>query len=191
MHPKIDPYIDQLQQWKEETRQLRDILLDCDLEEDFKWGKPCYCYEQQNIVVIQGFKSYFALLFLKGALLDDPEKVLQKTGPNTEVGRQMRFENVKTIKAMEMTIRSYINEAKKKAHLKVESKPASTIDYPDELLTAFTKDADFKKAFEALTSGRQKSYLLYFSGAKQAKTRSSRIEKCKGKVIEGKGHNER
>ncbi|HZV34162.1 MAG TPA: YdeI/OmpD-associated family protein, partial [Verrucomicrobiae bacterium] len=168
------------------------ILLGCGLDEELKWGKPCYAFEGGNVVVIQGFKACCALLFFKGALLKDPNHVLVKTGENTIVGRQMRFTNVQQIRELEPVVRAYIQEAIEieKAGLKVDVEKSAAPKIPEELKSKFAENAALKKAFEALTPGRQRGYIFYFSGAKQSKTRESRIEKCMPQILKGKGFNE-
>ncbi|MFT3934837.1 MAG: YdeI/OmpD-associated family protein [Chitinophagaceae bacterium] len=191
MNPKVDAYLNKASQWKDIMKQLQMIALDCGLDEDLKWGKPCYSYQQHNLIVIQGFKAYCALLFFKGVLLKDADKVLVKTGENTKVGRQLRFDNVKEVQKLERTIKAYIYEAIEieKAGLKVsvEAKKAAV---PKEFQDAMKKKPAVKKAFEALTPGRQRAYLIFFANAKQTATREARIEKCLPQIMKGKGLNE-
>lgn len=162
---------------------------DCNVEEELKWGKPCYTFEGKNIAIIQGFKAYAALLFFKGVLLKDPDSILIKTGENTEVGRQLRFTDVQTISDMEPSIRSYIAEAIEieKAGLKLPPKKQTEIAVPEELQAKLAEDPAFKTAFEGLTPGRQRAYIRHFAEAKQAKTRIARIEKYAPKILAGKG----
>lgn len=190
MNPKVDAYISKISQWKEETEQLREILLDCGLTEELKWSKPAYLYNDSIVVVIQAFKAYFALLFYKGALLKDPENLLIKMGENTSVGRQMRFKNVADIKSKEKVLKDYIKEAIgiEKSGLKVEAKPQPM---PEELKQKLAMNPALKTAFESLTPGRQRGYNIYFSQAKQSETRVSRIEKCIPDILNGKGLNDR
>jgi len=190
MNPKVDAYINKISQWKEETEQLREILLDCGLTEELKWSKPAYLYNDSIVVVIQAFKSYFALLFYKGVLLQDPDKLLVRMGDNTKVGRQMRFDNVKDIHTKKKSIKAYIKEAitLEKKGLKVTSQPKAM---PKELEQKLATDPTLKKAFESLTPGRQRGYNIYFSQAKQSQTRVARIEKCTPKIMNGKGLNDR
>ncbi len=185
---KIDAYLGRIQQWREETAALRKIMLDCGLAEDMKWGKPCYAFEGGNVAVIQGFKAYCALLFFKGVLLPDPDGILVKTGENTVVGRQIRFTDARKIEAMERVLKKYIRAAiaVEKAGLKVETDKAK-VSIPAELERAFEKSRTFKAAFESLTPGRQRGYLFHFSGAKQSKTRESRIEKWREQILQGRG----
>jgi len=190
--PQVDIYIGKLKKWQEETEQLRSILLGCGLTEDLKWGKPCYSHEENNIAIIQGFKEYFALLFFKGVLLKDPKSVLVKTGENTHVGRQLRFSNVGEIVKMKAVVKAYVHEAVEieKAGLKVAPKKTFELAVPEEFQLRLKKDATLKAAFNALTPGRQKGYIFYFSQAKQSQTRAARIEKCISQILEGKGLNE-
>jgi uncharacterized protein YdeI (YjbR/CyaY-like superfamily) len=192
MNPEVDAYLSELTQWRDESEKLRKIILGTELTEELKWGKPCYKYGNTNLVIIQGFKDYCALLFFKGVLLSDPEGVLVKTGENTEVGRQLRFTSVKEITKLAPVIRAYIYEAieVERAGLKVEVKKSTELDIPEEFQQQLKANAALKKAFFALTQGRQKAYIFYFSGAKQSKTRMSRVEKCIPQILDGKGLNE-
>jgi len=187
-NPAVDAYISRARQWQKETEKLRMILLDCGLTEALKWGKPCYQFQKTNLVVIQGFKEYFALLFFKGVLLNDPNGILVKTGENTRVGRQIRFANVREIVKLEPVLKAYIYEAieVERAGLKVGVKK-NTEPIPEELQKKLNKTPALKTAFKALTPGRQRAYILYFSAAKQSKTRESRIEKCMQQILDGKG----
>ncbi len=193
MNPKVNWFFEKDTHWKEEYAQLRRIALDCELTEELKWGCPCYTYKGANIVLIHGFKEYCAYLFHKGALLSDSEKILIQQTENVQSARQARFTNVKEIVDQADTLRAYIYEAieVEKAGLKVEMRKTEEFRMPEEMKTKLEEDPDFKAAFEALTPGRQRGYLLHFSDAKQSKTRISRIEKSKPKIYEGKGWNER
>jgi uncharacterized protein YdeI (YjbR/CyaY-like superfamily) len=188
MHPKVDDYLRQTQKWQQEMATLRTIILDCQLTEEWKWGKPCYTFQKSNIVILQGFKAYCALLFFKGALLNDPNGLLKKTGENTQVGRQIRFTNVQEIVEMESILKTYIADAiaVEKAGLKMEVKK-NPEPIPEEFQNTLNENPALKTAFYALTPGRQRAYILHFSGAKQAKTRESRIEKCLPHILNGKG----
>jgi uncharacterized protein YdeI (YjbR/CyaY-like superfamily) len=192
MNPKVDTYLSKAQKWQKEMKKLRMILLDCGLTEELKWGKPCYVFEKSNIVVIQGFKEYCAVLFFKGVLLNDPNGVLVKTGENTRVGRQLRFNNVREIVDMEPILKAYIYEAieVEKAGLKVPLKKASEPVLPAEFKSKLDKSPALKTAFKALTPGRQRAYIFYFSAPKQSKTRESRVEKCLKQILKGKGLND-
>lgn len=190
---KVDRYIDKIKNWKEETILLREICLECGLDEDFKWMHPCYTFQGKNIVLIHGFKEYCALLFHKGALLNDTENILVQQTENVQSARQIRFTNKEQINDLKAVIKTNIFEAieLEKAGLEVKMKKTSEYEMPKELEQEFENDSKFKTAFYNLTPGRQRGYLLYFSEAKQSKTRSSRIEKAKQKIFDGKGHNER
>jgi uncharacterized protein YdeI (YjbR/CyaY-like superfamily) len=171
--------------------QLRAILLGCQLTEELKWNKPCYAFRQSNIIVIQGFKAYCALLFFNGVLLKDPHGILVKTGENTRVGRQIRFANVREIARMKAILKTCVHQAidVEKAGLKVDlAKDPEPI--PEELQKRMNGRPALKAAFAALTPGRQRAYIFYFSGAKQTATRESRIEKCLAQILKGKGLNE-
>ena len=190
MNPKVDEYLSKPQKWQEEFGELRKIVLDCELTEEFKWMHPCYTFEDKNIVLIHGFKEYCALLFHKGALLKDTNGILIQQTENVQAARQIRFTNVQEIVAMEATLKDYIKEAieVEKAGLEVEFK--KNIEIPEELQNKFDELPNLKTAFEALTPGRQRAYILYFSKAKQSKTRESRIEKYKQHILDGKGLND-
>ncbi|WP_372636330.1 YdeI family protein [Cohnella sp.] len=186
---KIDPFFKKAKQWKEEFEKLREIVLDCELTEDFKWMHPCYTHENKNIVLIHGFKDYCALLFHKGALLKDPHNILIQQTENVQAARQLRFTNVQQIDEMQLLIQTYIDEAIEieKSGVQVEYKKNTEYAVPEELQNKFVEIPDLKVAFEALTPGRQRAYLLYFSSAKQSKTRESRIEKYLPNILDGKG----
>ncbi len=190
---KVDIYISKIKNWKEETSLLREICLECGLDEDFKWMHPCYTFQGKNIVLIHGFKEYCALLFHKGVLLNDTENILVQQTENVQSARQMRFTDKTQITDLKAVITAYIFEAieVEKAGLEVKMKKTSEYEMPIELEQEFEGDLDFKTAFYNLTPGRQRGYLLYFSDAKQSKTRTSRIEKAKSKIFDGKGYNER
>jgi uncharacterized protein YdeI (YjbR/CyaY-like superfamily) len=187
MNPKVDFYFDKAKAWNKEIEKLRKIILDCGLTEELKWGCPCYQYEGSNIVLIHTFKDYCAVLFFKGALLNDPEGILIQQTENVQAARQVRFTNIKEIK--ERVLKSYIYEAieVEKVGLKVQLKKTKEYPIPEEFQAVLNKKPTLKKAFEALTPGRQRGYLLYFSQAKQAKTRESRIEKYLPQILAGKG----
>lgn len=192
MNPKVDQFLSKTKNWQEEMEALRSILLDCGFTEDLKWGKPCYAYLDANLVIIQPFKEYFALLFFNGALLADPKGILVKPGENTQAGRQIRFTNLKEITKLKTTIKSYLYEAieAQKAGLKVALKKTSDYAIPEEFQKKLDKMPKLKKAFEALTPGRQKAYLLHFAAAKQPKTREARIESYLERILSGKGIND-
>ena len=179
-------------QWQKEIAAMRRVLADFALKEECKWGKPTYTLDGKNIVIMQGFKDYFALGFFQGALLKDPKKVLVQLG-QTQAARVMKFTSAKEIAAKAATIKAYVREAiaVEKAGLKVEPKSTSDFPVPEELTERFRKDARFKRAFEALTPGRQRSYLYHFAAAKQSATRIARIEKAMPGIFEGRGLLER
>lgn len=187
-NPKIDLFLSQAPQWREEMAELRRIILDCGLTEELKWNKPCYAYQESNVVVIQGFKARCALLFFKGVLLKDPKGILVKTGENTRVGRQIRFTSVAEIVKMEPILKSYIHQAVEveKAGLKVDLKREPE-PVPAELQKKLNAMPALKTAFEALTPGRQRGYIFYFSQPKQSQTRVARIEKSLPQILKGKG----
>ena len=188
-NPKVDGILKKKTSWREEYDALRAIALDCGLTEEVKWGWPCYSHEGNNVVLIHGFKDYCAYLFFKGSLLKDPKHILIQQTENVQAARQVRFTNVREITSRRSTLKAYIREAidVEKAGLKVEPKRTSEFKVPDELKAKFAESAKFKKAFESLTPGRQRGYLLHFAGAKQAKTREARIEKCVPQILAGKG----
>jgi uncharacterized protein YdeI (YjbR/CyaY-like superfamily) len=192
MNPKVDEFLSKAKKWKEEYEKLRNIVLDCELTEEFKWMHPCYTFEKKNIVLIHGFKEYCALLFFKGALLHDAHGILVKQTENVQAARQIRFTNVREIVAMESILKAYIHEAVEveKAGLKVNFKNNTEFIVPEELQNKFDEIPALKTAFEALTPGRQRAYILYFSEPKQSKTRKSRVEKYMQQILNGKGLND-
>ncbi len=192
MNPKVDFYFSKAGKWQKEIKKLRTILLDCDLVEEVKWGCPCYMFEKKNIVLIHTFKEYCALLFFKGALLKDKKGILIQQTENVQSARQMRFTNLTELIKLEKTIKAYVYEAVEveEAGLKVELKETKEYTVPEEFQKKLTKNAALKKAFYALTPGRQRGYLLYFSAAKQSSTRESRIEKYIPIILQGKGVND-
>jgi len=191
-NPKVDDYLRNESKWKEEMSRLRMLLLNSGLSEELKWGKPCYTIQNRNIAILQGFKEYCALMFFKGVLLKDNHGILVKPGENSQTQRQIRFTNVNQIVEWEPIIKEYINEAiyVEKAGLKVEHKETSEYTIPPELDQKFKEMSHLKTSFESLTPGRQRAYILYFSQAKQSKTRQSRIEKYIQKILDGKGLND-
>ncbi|MBO9564348.1 MAG: YdeI/OmpD-associated family protein [Niastella sp.] len=189
MNPKVDFYFVKNEKWQKEIAQLRTIVLDCGLNEVLKWGCPCYTHDNNNIVLIHVFKDYCALLFFKGVLLNDPNGILIQQTRNVQVARQLRFTNVKEIVKLKNTIKSYIYEAieVEKAGLQAKLKKTTEFTMPEEFQKKLNKMPKLKKAFEALTPGRQRGYLLHFAQAKQAKTREARIEKYTPQILAGKG----
>ncbi|WP_034889532.1 YdeI/OmpD-associated family protein [Gillisia sp. Hel_I_29] len=192
MIKSVESFFEESKKWKKEYAFLRMIILETDLKEDFKWGKPCYTFHGNNIVLIHGFKDYCALLFNKGALLKDDKNVLVQQTKNVQAARQIRFTDNEEIKKIESVIKTYIFEAieVEKQGLDVKMKKTSDFEMPNEFKQELEKNSDLKKAFNLLTPGRQRGYLLYFSGAKQSNTRSNRIEKFKEKIHSGKGLND-
>lgn len=192
MNPKIDSYIDRNPQWAEEIKKLRAIILDCGLEETLKWGSPCYTYQEHNVVLIHVFKSYCAILFFKGALLKDSKKLLVQQTANVQAARQLRFTKATEIAKLSATIKAYVHEAitVEKAGLKVQLKQTREFEMPEEFKRRLDKSARLKKAFESLTPGRQRAYLLHFSSAKQASTREARVEKYLEQILAGRGIDE-
>lgn len=193
MNEKVDWFFEKDTQWKEEFRYLRTLALDSELEEELKWGHPCYCLKNKNVFLIHGFKEYCALLFHKGVLLKDPEGLLIQQTENVQSARQLRFTSLDEIKEKEKIIRSYIKEAieVERSGKEVKMKKHSEYEMPEELTDKLESDAAFRDAWEELTPGRQRGYILHFSGAKQSSTRESRIEKAFPAILEGKGWNER
>ena len=194
MNPKVvDRFLDKAKKWKLEMKVLRETCLDCGLTEEFKWMHPCYTFQGKNIVLIHDFKEYCALLFHKGALLKDTDGILVQQTENVQSARQIRFTDLQEIIDLKSTIKAYIFEAieVEKLGLEVQMKKTSEFKMPEEFKQALDNNSDLKSAFKALTPGRQRGYLLYFSQAKQAKTRVSRIEKYIQQILQGKGLNDR
>jgi len=189
MNPKVDWFFAKDTQWQKEYEKLRTIILDCGLIEELKWGCPCYTFENTNIVLIHGFKEYCALLFFKGALLNDPNGILIQQTKNVQSARQIRFTNAKEIVKMEKILKAYVYEAieVERAGLKVKLKKTSEFKTPEEFQKRLDKSTALKKAFDALTPGRQRAYIFYFSQAKQSKTREARVEKYIKQILSGKG----
>lgn len=192
MNARVDEFFKKAKEWRKEFDQLRKVCLDCGLTEELKWGKPCYTYQDANIVLIHGFKEYCALLFFKGALLKDPNGILIQQTVNVQAARQIRFTNVQQIVEMQSVLKSYIKEAieVEKAGLEVSYKNTSEFAIPQEFQNKLDDSRALKNAFNALTPGRQRGYVLYFSAAKQSKTREARVEKCLPQILEGKGLND-
>ncbi len=191
-NPKVDDFLSKTTEWREETKQLRRIILGCGLTEELKWGKPSYSFEGNNVAIIQGFKEYFALLFFKGALLKDARGILVKPGENSQSGRQIRFAQVREIVELEPVLKAYLKEAiaAEQAGLKVKFKEITEHKVPEELQKKLDENPALKTAFAALTPGRQRAYYLYFSAPKQSKTRTARVEKCMPQILKGRGLNE-
>lgn len=192
MNPKVDQFLSKQTNWREELAKLRDLVLECELTEELKWGHPCYTSDGKNIVIIGGFKDYFALNFFKGALLKDDCGVLVSPGENSQASRQIRLMNLEEVERNKSLLKSYILAAieVEKAGLDVVYKKEAEYEIPEELLLQFNEDMLFKNAFESLTPGRRRYYLIYFSEPKQSKTRLARIAKYRDRILEGKGFND-
>ncbi|MGE5417465.1 MAG: YdeI/OmpD-associated family protein [Acidobacteriota bacterium] len=189
MNPKVDEFLIKTKKWREEFEKLRMICLDSQLTEEVKWGVPCYTFQKRNVVLIHGFKEYCALLFFKGALLQDANGILIRQTENVQASRQIRFTDVREIVEMEAILKAYISEAVEveKAGLEVTSRKNTALTIPEEFQNKLDEIPALKTAFDALTPGRQRAYILYFSTAKQSKTRESRVEKCMQQILIGKG----
>ena len=187
--PKVDAFVSKAKQWQKEFEKLRAIILDCGLIEELKWGQPCYTFQNTNIVLMHGFKEYCALLFFKGALLNDPNGILIQQTENVQVARQIRFINVREIVKMERILKAYIYEAieVERAGLKIKLKKTSDFKIPEEFQNKLDKMPALRKAFDALTPGRQRGYIFYFSQPKLSKTRESRVKKYVKQILNGKG----
>jgi uncharacterized protein YdeI (YjbR/CyaY-like superfamily) len=192
MNPKVDTFISKAEKWQEEFRILRNIVLDCGLTEELKWGVPCYTFQERNIVLIHGFKEYCAILFIKGALLKDARGILIQQTENVQAARQVRFSNVQEIVELEPILKAYIYEAieAEKAGLKVQYKKTADYIVPDELIDKLEVVPGLQDAFDELTPGRQRAYIFYFSQPKQSKTRAARIDKYIQQILAGKGLND-
>jgi uncharacterized protein YdeI (YjbR/CyaY-like superfamily) len=192
MNPKVDFYFSKDNKWHKELKKLRTIILDCGLNEELKWGCPCYTFRESNIVLIHVFKEYCAILFFKGALLNDANGILVQQTKNVQAGRQIRFTDVRQIVEIETILKIYIYEAieVEKAGLKVNFKKTTEYNIPEEFQIKLNKIPALKTAFYALTPGRQRGYMLYFSAPKQSKTRESRVEKYMPQILNGKGLND-
>jgi uncharacterized protein YdeI (YjbR/CyaY-like superfamily) len=192
MNPKVDAFLRKTEKWQQEMKKLRTILLDCGLTEEFKWGKPCYTFQEKNIVLIIGLKESCMLLFCQGALLKDSKRILIRPTENTQAARQIRFNHVRDISKMEPVLKAYLQEAieAEKAGLKVSYKKIAEFKIPEEFQDQLDRRPALKTAFKALTPGRQRAYLLHFSAPKQSKTRSARVDKCMPQILDGKGLND-
>ena len=192
MNPKVDFYFIKEKKWQSELEKLRTIILDCGLTEELKWGQPCYTFQESNIVLIHGFKEYCAILFIKGALLKDAKGLLIQQTKNVQAARQIRFTNVREIVEMEAILKAYLYEAieLEKSGLNVNFKKTTEFIIPEEFQNKLDEIPALKSAFNALTPGRQRAYLLYFSAPKQSKTREARVDKCAEQILKGKGLND-
>lgn len=191
VNPEVDAYIERSEQWPDEIIELRPILLSSGLTETLKWNKPCYTHEGSNIAIVQEMKEFLALMFFKGALMRDPEGVLEEQGPNSRSARRIRFTSVEDVTRLAEVVSTYLGEAIDVEEAGLEVGPPPEPVLADELRHRLDQDPTLKAAFESLTPGRQREYNLYFSGAKQAKTRAARVEKCVAKILEGKGLRDR
>ena len=187
--PKVDAFIERAKQWQAETKKLRTILLGCGLGETLKWGKPCYTHGDANVAIIQGFKEHCSVMFFKGALLKDSRGHLVPPGEHSQAAMRMQFTSLKQIKGLEPTLKRFVDQAValEEAGLKVDFKEKHELELPDELRDRLAKDPDLSAAFDALTPGRRRGYVLYFVGAKQSATRAARIEKYVDRILAGKG----
>ncbi|MCL4155867.1 UNVERIFIED_CONTAM: hypothetical protein GTU68_060589 [Idotea baltica] len=190
-HPKVDAYVSRAKRWPGEIQKLRSILLDSGLDEELKWGKPCYGFEGKNVAIIQPFKEHCALMFFKGALMKDARGLLRSQGENSQAARRLEFTNEASIK--KTVVKAYVKEAVavQKAGLKVDFKAKRELKLPEELAEILKENRKLKDAFHALTPGRQRGYVLHFTGAKQSKTRTARIERCIPDILAGKGMHDR
>jgi len=191
-NPKVDFYFNKAEAWQKELKKLRTIILDCPLTEELKWGVPCYTFQESNVLLVHVFKEYCAILFVKGALLKDASGILVQQTKNVQAARQIRFTNLREIVAMEPILKAYIHEAieVEKAGLKVNFKKTTEFKIPREFQNKLVEMPPLKDAFEALTPGRQRAYLLYFSAPKLSKTREARVEKCIDRILDGMGLND-
>ncbi|MFT3924288.1 MAG: YdeI/OmpD-associated family protein [Myxococcales bacterium] len=191
-NPKVDAYIDRAKQWQGETKKLRSILIGCGLGEELKWGKPCYTHGEANLAIIQGFKEHCSVMFFKGSLLKDPKKHLVRPGEHSQAGKRMEFTSLKKIKELEPVLKSFVDQAiaVEEAGLKVDFKEKHELELPDELTNRLAGDPDLSAAFDGLTPGRRRAYVLHFTAAKQSATRATRIEKCVERILAGKGLND-
>jgi uncharacterized protein YdeI (YjbR/CyaY-like superfamily) len=189
MNPKVDVFLRAQKTWRKEFTKLREIILACDLTEGLKWGQPCYSLDGKNVILMHGFKEYGAVLFHKGTLLKDPKGILVQQTKNVQATRQIRFTSLEDVRKTEKTLKAYIREAieVEKSGLKVPFKRTKDFEVPTEFESKLDENAALKAAFEALTPGRQRGYLLHFGQAKQAKTREARVEKCIPRILDGLG----
>lgn len=191
--PKVEAFVQRAKKWSSETQKLRSILLDCGLGEELKWGKPCYTFEESNLAIIQGFKDHCSLMFFKGSLLEDKHGVLVPPGPNSQAAMRIDFTGVEQIQKSKKIIEAYVKQAIaiEKAGLQVDFKQKRALELPEELTMVLKQNRPLATAFRALTPGRQRAYVLYFSNAKQSKTRTARIEKHVKRILAGKGMDDR
>ncbi len=192
-NPEVDAFVGRAKAWQAETKKLRAILLDCGLCEELKWGKPCYTHQGNNLAIIQGFKQHCAVMFFKGSLLKDPAGQLVRPGEHSQAGMRLEFTSVKRVNELEPALRRFVAQAIRleQAGAKVDFKAKHELTLPDELSSRLKGDPALAAAFRALTPGRRRAYAMHFSGAKQPATRAARIEKCVGRILAGKGLNDR
>lgn len=190
-NPKVDAFISRAKLWPAEMAKLRSVLLGCGLEEDIKWGKPCFMFEGKNIAILQPFKAHCALMFFKGMLLEDTHGLLRSQGENSQAAMRLEFTSEADVK--KTVLESYVKQAiaVEKSGQEIDFKAKRELELPDELSAILSKNKKFAKAFAALTPGRQRAYVMHFAGAKQSQTRTARIEKCIPQILEGKGLNDR
>lgn len=191
MNPEVDTYIDQSGKWPEEMKALRPTLLGTGLNEEIKWRQPCYTHQGKNIAILQEMNDFLALMFFKGALLEDPDGVLEDQGPNTRSARRIRFTSVEDVTRLSDTVKAYLEEAIEVEEAGLEVDPAPAPELVEELQTRLDEDPELKEAFESLTPGRRREYNIYFSDAKQAKTRRARVDRYAAQILEGKGLRDR
>lgn len=191
VNPEVDAYIDQSDKWPEEMKALRPILLGTGLTEEIKWRQPCYSHEGKNIAIFQEMNDFLALMFFKGALLEDPDGVLEDQGPNTRSARRIRFTSVEDVRRLSDTVKAYLEEAIDVEEAGLEVGPAPEPDLVEEFQTRLDEDPELKEAFESLTPGQRRGYNIYFSDAKQAKTRRARVDRYAPKILDGKGLRDR
>ena len=190
-NPKVDAFVSRTKVWQGEIQKLRSILLDCGLDEDIKWGKPCFAFEGKNVAIIQPFKAHCSLMFFKGALFEDTHGLLRSQGENTQSALRLEFTSEAQVK--KAVVASYVKQAilVEKSGLTVDFKAKRELELPEELTQILQKNRKLAKAFHALTPGRQRGYVMHFKGAKQSQTRTARIEKCIPKILAGLGMNDR
>ncbi|MEZ5379181.1 MAG: DUF1801 domain-containing protein [Acidimicrobiales bacterium] len=191
MSAKVDAYIARSTKWPDEMAELRPTLLGCGLDEEIKWGKPCYSHDGKNIAIMQEMKDFLALMFFKGALLEDPQGILESQGPNSRSAMRLTFRSVDDVRQLADTVAAYVEEAIDVEAAGLEVEPAPEVVFCDELQQRIDNDDDFRAAFEGLTPGRQREYNLMIADAKQAKTREARVEKYAPKILAGKGFRDR
>lgn len=192
-NPEVDDYVGRAKRWPDEIRQLRSILLDCGLDEALKWGKPCYAFRGGNVAIIQPFKEHCSLMFFKGSLMDDQDGVLVRPGANSQAAMRMQFTSSNEVDTLEPAVRRFVRQAieLEETGAEVEFRAKHELELPEELTARFERDPDLAAAFDALTPGRRRSYVLHFSQAKQSKTRAARIEKAVPTILAGRGLNGR